>query len=210
VAPRLLIVSDRRACAARGRTLAATLGAALAAAPAGAVEVLLREKDLAADALRALAIDVAAACRSRAPLWIHAGGVGAEAATIAREVGAIGVHLPEGAAPFPTGGLALGRSTHGPDGAAHAAAEGAALILCGPVFATPSKAGLGEPIGVAAIAEAARRVGAARLVAIGGVDRANAASLLAAGATGVAVIRAVMDAVDPATATAALLTGFRS
>ena len=109
------------------------------------------------------------------------------------ELGADGVHLgqgDEGAERALAAGLLLGLSATGPDQAAAAERRGAAYIGAGPVWATPSKPDAAEPIGLAGLREIC---GATSLpvVAIGGVDAANAAACIRAGAAGVAVIRAV-------------------
>ena len=72
--------------------------------------------------------------------------------------------------------------------------EGADYAGLGPVFATDSKAGLPDPLGVAAVREAA---GVLPLVAIGGMDAAGVALVRAAGAHGVAVIGAIWRHPDP-------------
>jgi thiamine-phosphate pyrophosphorylase len=60
-------------------------------------------------------------------------------------------------------------------------------LAIGPVFPTASKQRADPALGVAAIAEL-RRLTRKPLVAIGGITRANAASVLAAGVDAVAVI----------------------
>jgi thiamine-phosphate pyrophosphorylase len=89
--------------------------------------------------------------------------------------------------------LLLGVSAASVDEARAAAEHGADYIGAGPVWATPSKTDADEPIGLdglAAICEAAD----VPVVAIGGIDSSNAAECIAAGARGVAVIRAVTEA----------------
>ena len=76
--------------------------------------------------------------------------------------------------------------------------------MLGPIFATPSKARLGAPLGLEPLAAVAP-VAAGRVLAIGGIDAERAAAVRAAGACGVAVIRAILDAADPGTAAAALV-----
>ena len=73
---------------------------------------------------------------------------------------------------------------------------GADYVGIGPVFATASGTDAGSALGVARFAELAR---ACRIpaVAIGGISPANAASLVAAGAVGVAVISALFGSADP-------------
>ena len=86
--------------------------------------------------------------------------------------------------------LAFGRSTHD---AAELGVELAArpdYVAFGPVFATTSKRDPSPTVGLARLAEAARLADAAGvpLVAIGGVTRANAAEVVAAGVRCAAVI----------------------
>jgi thiamine-phosphate pyrophosphorylase len=68
---------------------------------------------------------------------------------------------------------------------------------------TPSKPDAGPPIGLEPLAEIARAVNLP-VLGIGGINLANAASVIRAGAVGVAVISAVIGAPDPEAATRAL------
>ncbi|MFN2400521.1 MAG: thiamine phosphate synthase, partial [Gemmatimonadaceae bacterium] len=76
------------------------------------------------------------------------------------------------------------------------AARGADYAGIGPVFGTPSKTDAGPDIGIAEFSRLARECGLPA-IAIGGVDSSNAGQVVAAGASGVAVIRAVFGATDP-------------
>lgn len=67
-------------------------------------------------------------------------------------------------------------------------------VLISPIFDTPGK---GQARGLAPLARAARTNGALRGYALGGVEPTRAAACAEAGADGVAVIRALLDAVDP-------------
>nr|WP_281366624.1 thiamine phosphate synthase [Nocardioides thalensis] len=78
-----------------------------------------------------------------------------------------------------------------------AAGGGADYAGFGPVGASTSKAGLPDPLGVAAVTAAA---GVLPLVAIGGIEPRTAADVVAAGAHGVAVIGAVWRQPDPVSA----------
>jgi thiamine-phosphate pyrophosphorylase len=69
----------------------------------------------------------------------------------------------------------------------------------GPIFATATKPDAAPPMGLAALAAIRKRTGLP-IVAIGGIDRANAASVVEAGADGIAVVSAVCAAPDPADA----------
>ncbi|MGH7530404.1 MAG: thiamine phosphate synthase [Gemmatimonadales bacterium] len=96
----------------------------------------------------------------------------------------------------------IGKSVHDLDEAEAARAEGADYLVVGPVYATPTHPE-GEPLGL----EPLRRI--ARLgkpvIAIGGVTPERARAARAAGAYGVAAIRALWDAPDPAAAARAML-----
>jgi thiamine-phosphate pyrophosphorylase len=84
-----------------------------------------------------------------------------------------------------------------------ALAGGASYATFGPVHDTPSKRGLGGPVGVESL-RAAAAVGLP-LVALGGMTPERAREAFAAGARGVAAIRGWLEAPDPAAAVAAFL-----
>lgn len=208
---RLVLVTDRAAAAARGRDVVDVVAAALAALPHGAALVQVREKDLPARELLALVrrvIDVAR--EHRCPVLVN------DRLDVALAAGADGVHLPEAGLPVSVARrltrpapFLVGVSVHGADAAGAAARDGADLVQLGPVWDTPSKRGMGEPLGAAVVEQAARAVagagGAARLYAVGGVTSPErAAAAVAAGAHGVAIIRGWIDAEDPGAAVAAL------
>ena len=134
---------------------------------------------------------------------------------VAMVVGADGAHVGDDDLPLraaraivPTGFL-LGRSVDTPEEARRAEREGADYLGAGPVQATPSKVDAADAIGIAGIA-AIRAAASLPLVAIGGVDADNAAEIARGGADGVAVIRAVIRAVDPAAAARDLVEAVRS
>jgi thiamine-phosphate pyrophosphorylase len=89
-------------------------------------------------------------------------------------------------------GISLGRSAGTPEEARRAEAEGALYIGAGAVWATPSKTDTGPAIGLNGLRAICGAV-SIPVVAIGGVDVSNAADCVAAGARGVAVIRAVTE-----------------
>jgi thiamine-phosphate pyrophosphorylase len=103
----------------------------------------------------------------------------------------------------------LGRSVNTADEAAVATRHGADYLGVGPVFSTPSKADAGGAIGAEGITRV-RNTSTLPIVAIGGLDLNNTAEITAAGADGVAVIRAVMQADDPEDATRRLLAAIES
>lgn len=107
----------------------------------------------------------------------------------------VGVHLGQGdqgteralAAGIPVGISATGRRE-----AAMAELSGASYIGAGPVWATPSKPDAAPPIGLDGLRDVCLSV-SIPVVAIGGIDASSAAECIRAGASGVAVIRAVTE-----------------
>jgi thiamine-phosphate pyrophosphorylase len=192
--PRLVLVTDRNATG--GRDLVDVVAAAV---DAGLRAVQLRDKDLSGRALFVLAERLrAVTARAGALLLVN------ERVDVAIAVGAEGVHLGGGAMPVDVARRLLparaivGVSTHS---AAEVATTTADFAFFGPVFATPAKTSAqgAEPLRAAV---AAARV---PVLAIGGVTVERVADVRAAGATGVAVIRAILAAADPAAATRALI-----
>lgn len=100
------------------------------------------------------------------------------------------------------GRLGVGRSTHSIEEARQAVAEGADYIGIGPVFATPTKPDT-PAVGLELVRAAAREI-SVPWFAIGGIDREKIALVSSAGATRVAVVRAVTAAADPKAAAQAL------
>lgn len=122
---------------------------------------------------------------------------------VALAAGADGVHL--GASDLPLAdarriadavapGLIIGATCRDRAAVEAAAAAGADYAGFGPVFATTSKAGLPDPLGVDAVTAAA---GVLPLIAIGGISTTSAGSVRAAGAHGVAVIGGLWRQPDP-------------
>jgi thiamine-phosphate pyrophosphorylase len=107
-----------------------------------------------------------------------------------------GVHLGRedaGAERAVSEGLLLGTSAASVEEAREGEALGAGYVGAGPVWATPSKPDPDPAIGLDGLAEICRAV-SVPVVAIGGIDAANAADCIRAGVRGVAVIRAARDA----------------
>jgi thiamine-phosphate pyrophosphorylase len=110
-------------------------------------------------------------------------------------LGADGVHLgrdDSGAERAVEHGLMLGTSASSADEALAGEKLGAAYVGAGPVWATPSKPDADQPIGLDGLREVCDAV-SIPVVAIGGIDATNAADCIAAGAAGVAVVRAAAD-----------------
>jgi len=85
----------------------------------------------------------------------------------------------------------LGVSTHNPEQLAEADLTSADYLAIGPVFATSSKENPDPVVGLGGVRRA-RQLTGKPLVAIGGITRANVASVIEAGADSVAVISDVL------------------
>lgn len=203
---RIYLVTDRRAAEEAGRRLVDAVDTALAALPPASAVIQLREKDLPARELILLARRLLAVAREhRCPLLIN------DRLDVALAADADGVHLPENGLDVATARrvarrpeFLIGRSTHSADSAGAAARDGADLVVCGPVWDTPQKRGLGAPIGLDELGRACRAVadaagGRCRVYAIGGIEEAAHARAVAdRGAHGVAVVRAAMGVLGDA------------
>ena len=195
--PPLLLITDRRQAL---RPLPAVISAAVSA---GCRWVSVREKDLPADEQILLARSLSLVRAEGGKLLLHG------EASLAKEAGIDGVHLPAGR------DAAAARALIGPEKilgvSIHTVTEAEAIdptcvdyALAGPAFETPSKPGYGPEIGrkgLADIAHACR----VPVLAIGGINAARIAEVLAGGAVGVAVMGGVMRAADPGQDVRALL-----
>jgi thiamine-phosphate pyrophosphorylase len=184
---------------------AALEGVARSGLPPHRVAVQLREKDLPARPLLELARALrAVTARAGVGLYVN------DRVDVALAADADGVHLGGGALPFAEVArlapkLALATSVHGATelrAVRNAAGPGLAFAVCGPVRDTPSKRQYGPPIGFDGLSEAAGL--GVPLLAIGGIEPSDVAAALRVGAAGIACIRAVMSAPDPAEAAATL------
>jgi len=113
-----------------------------------------------------------------------------------------GESLPVEAARRVATGLLVGVSVHRAEDAARAAAAGADWVTFGHVFPTASHPGE-TPRGLAELARVVQAVGIP-VIAIGGIGPSQVAAAITAGASGVAVISAILDAPDPTRAAAEL------
>ncbi|MBI2080515.1 MAG: thiamine phosphate synthase [candidate division NC10 bacterium] len=200
----LYVITDRHQTGRR--SLDAVIAEALAG---GARAFQLREKDLPARDLCRLAEALLARIRAAGALLLINDRV-----DVTLGIGADGVHLTRRSLPPAVArallrpGMLLGVSCHSLEEALEAAEGGADFVLLGPIFATPSKAAYGPPVGPGLIRQVRPAV-ACPILGVGGITAANAGEVLAAGADGVAVISAVMGAPDVVAATRALLTAVR-
>ena len=176
---------------------------------AGARWLLLREKDLPADALAALARDLLAAAEPFAARVALSGD-----AALAADLGLDALHLPRdgdvaAARRRLDPGALIGQSAHDRSEAERAAAAGADYVSFSPIFESPSKPGYGPALELDGLAEIAADL-PIPVVALGGVTAARVAALRDAGAAGFAVMGAVMAAEDPGRAVADLLKAWAS
>jgi thiamine-phosphate pyrophosphorylase len=199
---RLYVVTDRQQTA--GRPLEAVLAAA---ARGGAGAIQLREKDLSAREIYALGVRLQEVLAPyHVPLLIN------DRLDVALALDAAGVHLAGHSLSTVQARRLLGVqkllgvSTHSVEEARQAEAEGADFVVFGPVFETPSKLAYGPPQGLQLLEAVIRQV-CIPVLAIGGVELANLPQVMATGAYGVAMIRAVLAASDPCEATQRLHRG---
>jgi thiamine-phosphate pyrophosphorylase len=191
---RLMLVTDR--------TLAPLerLPAVIAAAVEGGVDaVQVREPGLSQAEVAALVAAIREAIGGEPCLLVSA------VHGVIRGIGTDGVHLPEIAPPLPQrlrDGHIVGRSVHSNAAARAAQDEGCDYLVLGTIFPSRShpngRAG-GLPL-VREVTDAVR----IPVIGIGGIAAANAGDVIRAGASGVAVISAILAAPDPRLAAAEL------
>jgi thiamine-phosphate pyrophosphorylase len=196
--------SARRERLARSRlylVLEARASAVVDAALRGGVDIVqLRDKELGDEALVAAAAEFRAACAEHGALFVLN-----DRPDLVEACGADGVHVGRGDAPVEEARAALG-----PDrllglsaSTLEELAEVAGADYVGvTAFATPTKED--AVAGGLELVRAAAATLAVPWFAIGGIDLANAGEVVAAGAPGVAVVRAIRDAADPEAAARAL------
>lgn len=199
VLPRLHAVTDDRVVG-RGRLVERAAALAAAAGPRLAVHV--RARTLGGAALLDLARRVAAALEPHGAWLVVNDRVEVARAARARAVqlgrGGLAMRDVRRVAP----GLLAGRSVHDAAEAAAAAAEGADFVVAGPVHPTATHPG--APAAGPAVVRDAADCGLP-VIAIGGMTPDAVPAVLAAGAWGVAAVRALWDAADPAAAARAFL-----
>ena len=167
---------------------------AVACVRGGATMVQLRLKDADARTQVEVARALLAALPPSVPLIMN------DRADLAIASGAAGVHvgpedLPAAAVRRMLGPDRIVGVSVGNDAEALQASD-ADYVGIGPVYATASKGDAGGAIGVAE-RERLAVLCARPAVGIGGIEAANAAAVIAAGARGVAVIRALFSSADP-------------
>jgi thiamine-phosphate pyrophosphorylase len=187
---KLYLITDRK-------QVKMPLAAAVRLALEGGVRaVQLREKDLPTREMLLLAQELRAITKEfGARLFIN------DRVDVAKAVNADGVHLGHQSMPVKAvrkavgNDMLIGVSTHSIEEAKAADSEWADFITIGPIFETPSKASFGHPVGLSIIKELKKELNIP-FYAIGGINSGNIAQVMGAGASGVAMISAIMAAED--------------
>jgi thiamine-phosphate pyrophosphorylase len=161
------------------------------AADLGVQLVQIREKSISAGKAYDLACRaVSASARSDAKILVN------DRADIALSAGCAGVHLTSNSVPASLvrrhfgSRFIIGVSTHTVGELESAAREQADFAVFGPVFDTPGK---GPAKGLDELRSAVESVRPFPVLALGGINEKNAASMIEAGAAGLAAIRMLND-----------------
>jgi thiamine-phosphate pyrophosphorylase len=171
--------------------------ARLEAALAGGVDVLqLRMKEATDDEIVAAARVFRRVCDRHGALFVLN-----DRPDLVERCGAHGVHVgqddvpPDEARAVVGADRIVGLSTHSREQIEAAAHVDVDYLAVGPVFATPTKPG--RPAVGLELVEVAAELAPVPWFAIGGIDLESAPAVVAAGASRLAVVRAIRDAADP-------------
>ncbi len=191
--PRLFLITDPDYTSLQIERVVVRLAEAL---PQGSFAIQLRDKKSTRDEARALGERLRELTRACGAPFIVNGDLGLARATLADGVHLGGDALPIAEARHSLPGAWISVAAHSDADVERALEGGADAVIVSPIYETPGK---GPPRGTAAIERARAIVGRALAVyALGGVRAGRAGPCREAGATGVAVIRAVLGARDPA------------
>ncbi len=189
--PCLALVTDLRLC----RDVHDLIDRVSRAVEGGVDLVQLREKELAGGPLLRLGEKLRKITQGSALLFVN------DRVDVALACGADGVQLGEDGIPVASArsvsgdSCLIGRSVHNVEGARAAELSGADFLVAGAVFATSSHPGA-EPAGPQMLARMASRTDIPFL-GIGGIDATNIGQVVDAGASGAAVISAILTTDDP-------------
>jgi thiamine-phosphate pyrophosphorylase len=187
----LYVITDRRQSSGRGSE--EIIKKALAG---GATIIQLREKDISDRQLYEEGLRIKEIVKqSPAHFFIN------DRIDLVLALDADGLHLGQDDLPLPIARKLLGKekiiglSVKTPDEAEKGEKEGADYLAASGVFPTATKPDVGAVLGIAGLRKI-KEATSLPLIAIGGINRDNAASVIEAGADGIAVISAVTTADD--------------
>ena len=176
-----------------------------AAIQGGVTIVQLREKDCTTREFLTIAQDIKDLCSPLGiPLIIN------DRVDIALAVNADGLHIGQSDLPYE-----IARKLMGPDAIIGLSVESIQDAIdaeeldvdylgLSPIYSTPTKTDIYHELGLEGIRKI-RQISRHPLIAIGGINKENAAEIIAAGSDGIAVVSAICSAEDPTTASQALL-----
>lgn len=175
----------------------------------GATAIQLREKKMESRDLCNLATSLKKIAKQEKALFLVDDRV-----DIAKACDADGVHLGSEDLPVKIarkllgGNKIIGATVRNLSQALKAQREGADYLSLGPIFPTRTKKNLPPPRGLKAITRVKKKI-KIPLIAIGGINRDNVASVIRAGADGAAVVSAVGEAKNVQKTTRELLSRIR-
>jgi len=195
--PALYVICDRNVCDRAGWALT---DFAVACVEGGARLLQVRDKRASSAGLLDTVQAILERVRSTGAMVIVN-----DRADVARLAGASGVHVgqddlsPASVRPIVSEGALIGLSTHTRPQLDRAVREPISYLAIGPVFRTTTKVTGYDAVGLERVGEAATAAGARRLpvVGIGGITLDRAPSVIAAGATSVAVASDLLAAQNP-------------
>ncbi len=165
----------------------------------GGVRILqLRAKGVAPDAVEALAHRMQPLCRAAGAIFVlndypeMAARIGADAVHVGQDGGSL-----EAVRAIVGPDMIIGRSTHSPEQALAAVAEGADYIGFGPLFPTGTKPGR-PAIGLQDIATVQEQLGDFPMFCIGGINGSTLPTVLTAGARRVVIVSWLLRQADVA------------
>ena len=167
----------------------------------GGIRILqLRAKGVALDVVEALARRMQPLCRAAGAIFVLN-----DYPEMAARIGADAVHVGQDGGPLETvratvgPDMLIGRSTHSPEQALAAVAEGADYIGFGPLFPTGTKPGR-PAIGLQDIATVQAQLGDFPMFCIGGINGSTLPTVLTAGARRVVIVSWLLQQTNVATA----------
>lgn len=191
----LYLVTDRRLCA--GKRLTDIVEQAV---KGGVTMVQLREKDCPAGEFYGIAVELMEILKpGNVPLIIN------DRLDIALACNAHGLHIGQSDIPYNVArGILgydkiIGLSVENEADAIEANKLDVDYIGISPVFTTPTKIDTATALGIAGTGKISR-LSIHPCVGIGGINNANAADIIAAGADGIAVVSAIISAENPESA----------